>query len=139
MILFVLDLFFKTRIRRLSASRSLPRFLAGGRIRIGYVQNRGLLLGLGRQRPKLACLVSLLSLVLLVGLLVWIRSDLRPLAQLGFFWVLLGGSGNLFDRLRRGFVTDYLNFPRIKKLRNLYFNLSDFGIFLGSILIFISL
>ena len=49
--------------------------------------------------------------------------------------VLLGGLSNQFDRLRRGSVTDYLQFPhrRVKK-RALVWNLADFMLIGGVVL-----
>ena len=52
--------------------------------------------------------------------------------------LLLGGSlANLFDRIFRGSVTDYLRFPTLpwKKIRTLVFNLADLCIFFGTVLV----
>ena len=56
-------------------------------------------------------------------------------AQLGILLALLGGLSNQFDRLRRGSVTDYLQFPhrRVKK-RALVWNLADFMLIGGVVL-----
>ena len=60
----------------------------------------------------------------------------RPFAsQLGISLVLSGGVSNQYDRLRRGSVTDYLQFPhrRIKK-QALVWNLADFMLLGGVVL-----
>ena len=56
-------------------------------------------------------------------------------AQLGISLVLSGGVSNQYDRLRRGSVTDYLQFPhrRVKK-RALVWNLADFMLLGGAAL-----
>lgn len=56
----------------------------------------------------------------------------KQLFSLGMALILGGGASNLFDRVKRGYVVDYLGLPKIK---NIVFNLSDLFIFLGSILI----
>ena len=52
-----------------------------------------------------------------------------------FLAVLLGGISNQWDRLRRGSVTDYLQFPHRKaKKRALVWNLADFMLIGGVVL-----
>lgn len=46
---------------------------------------------------------------------------------------LAGGISNLYDRMKRGYVVDYLN-VRWKKLEKVVFNLGDVYILIGSIL-----
>ena len=56
-------------------------------------------------------------------------------AQLGILSVLLGGISNQWDRLRRGSVPDYLQFPHRKaKKRALVWNLADFMLIGGVVL-----
>ena len=53
----------------------------------------------------------------------------------GILSVLLGGISNQWDRLRRGSVTDYLQFPHRKaKKRALVWNLADFMLIGGVVL-----
>ena len=49
--------------------------------------------------------------------------------------MILGGAfGNFFDRLGRGYVVDYLSFPKAnpKVIRKYVYNLADLLIFVGS-------
>ena len=51
--------------------------------------------------------------------------------------LLLGGAfSNTYDRLKRGYVVDYfrVNVP-VKRIRKLIFNISDFCIMIGALLI----
>lgn len=54
--------------------------------------------------------------------------------------MILGGAySNTYDRLFRKYVVDYVSFEvRNPRLRNIVFNLSDFGIMIGSCLLVIS-
>ncbi len=51
--------------------------------------------------------------------------------------LLTGGAlSNLYDRCRRGYVVDYIRFHTpFKRLNRLVFNLADFFIFIGAVLI----
>jgi signal peptidase II len=50
--------------------------------------------------------------------------------------VLGGGAGNIMDRYRQGYVTDYLSFPRLPaRMGRTVFNLGDFMILSGAALL----
>ena len=55
--------------------------------------------------------------------------------KLGLSLMLGAGGSNLYDRIARGYVVDYFSFRSPWKwLNQIIFNISDFFIFLGSIL-----
>lgn len=56
----------------------------------------------------------------------------KTVTSLGMAFLLGGGMSNLYDRIKRGYVVDYLGLPKMKKL---LFNLSDLFVFLGSLLV----
>lgn len=61
--------------------------------------------------------------------LLWSRRKTAPVSA-GL--VLGGGISNLLERLLRGKVLDYVQFPKAPgKLKQYVFNLADFAIFLG--------
>lgn len=50
-------------------------------------------------------------------------------------WILGGGASNLYDRLKKGYVTDYIRFDvPVKFIKRLVFNISDFFIIAGALL-----
>ena len=54
----------------------------------------------------------------------------------GMALILGGGAGNILDRYRQGYVTDYLRFPRLPgRLGKTVFNLGDFMILSGAALL----
>lgn len=57
---------------------------------------------------------------------------------LGLSLMLGGGLSNWIDRLRKGTVTDYIRFIKcpVKRIQKLVFNISDFCILIGGILLF---
>lgn len=107
----------------------------GRLLRLTHLENHGFFMSLGQQHPRLVrwmpWAVWLLAAVCLLPQL----SKRAFAAQLGISLVLSGGVSNQYDRLRRGSVTDYLQFPhrRVKK-RALVWNLADFMLLGGAAL-----
>ena len=104
-------------------------------LRLTHLENRGFFLGLGQKHEKLLRWLPMgVWLLAAVCLLPELGKRVFS-AQLGILLVLLGGLSNQFDRLRRGSVTDYLQFPhrRVKK-RALVWNLAGFMLIGGVVL-----
>lgn len=100
---------------------------AGGRVRLRALWNAGAAFGLPIQKKVLPA-----ASALVLGS-VWARRRKSPL---GAGLVLGGGAGNLLERLRRGAVYDYIQFPKAPgRLKRYVFNLADFAILLGGILL----
>lgn len=109
-------------------------------LRLTHLENRGFFLGLGQKHEKLLRWLPL-GLWLLAAVCLLPQLCKRAFtAQLGIAAVLLGGISNQWDRLRRGSVTDYLQFPhrRVKK-RALVWNLADFMLVGGVVLTVVGL
>lgn len=86
-----------------------PKPLWPGVIGFAYVENYGAAFGLfqGSALP-----IALLTALLLLALLVFLMANGGRLhrAAKALGWLLLGGAaGNLYDRLRYGFVVDFLH------------------------------
>ena len=105
------------------------------RQRLTHLENRGFFLGLGQKHEKL---LRWLPLGVWLAAAACLLPELGKRAfavQLGILSVLLGGISNQWDRLRRGSVTDYLQFPHRKaKKRALVWNLADFMLIGGVVL-----
>lgn len=121
-------------------SRTGKLKLEGKYLRLTHLENRGFFLGLGQKHEKLLRWLPL-GVWLLAAVCLLPQLCKRAFsAQLGIAAVLLGGISNQWDRLRRGSVTDYLQFPhrRVKK-RSLVWNLADFMLIGGVVLTVIGL
>ena len=116
-------------------SRTGKLKLEGKYLRLTHLENRGFFLGLGQKHEKLLRWLPL-GVWLLAAVCLLPELGKRVFAaQLGILAVLLGGISNQWDRLRRGSVTDYIQFPHRKvKKRSLVWNLADFMLIGGVVL-----
>lgn len=104
-----------------------------------FTQNSGgfLSLGAGWPEPVRETVFIFLSVAILVLLLLYIlrARTLAPMVTAALALVAGGGIGNIIDRIfRGGHVTDFLNVG-IGSLRTGIFNLADFFVLVGAILL----
>lgn len=94
-----------------------------------FIPNFNIAFSLPFSGPWLTAAISLIIVVIIIYLF---SSKLKTFDKIAFFLILLGAISNLLDRMRYGFVIDYLNLQWFT-----VFNLADFLISLGTaILIF---
>ena len=100
------------------------------------IHNKGFAFNWLEQHPERVTLIQGILMAVIGGysIFVFFLQKSQKLSCLGLSMILGGGASNLFDRIRRGYVVDYLGLPGIKKV---VFNLSDLFIFLGSFLILV--
>ncbi len=127
LILLSLDQFSKYIIRqKIPLAESIP--VIKGIFHITYVENTGIAFGLFPQGHSLFIIISLI--IILVIIFFERKKALKSLRERFCLGLILGGAlGNLIDRLRFGFVIDFLDF-RIWPV----FNLADSGVCIGGIL-----
>lgn len=133
---FLTDLFIKNHIERTRTEGEMQS-VCGGRIILHKYHNKGAFLNAGERRSGL---VAVLSLILTLGATVLFLATFtfRGNGMLrGGLALLLGGAySNTYDRMVRKYVVDYVSFPvKNKKIRNIVFNISDFCIMIGALLI----
>lgn len=84
-----------------------------GWLNLTHIENTGAAFGLlgGVDLPYKAALLSIVAVVALLGFAVYstLASPHDRLARLGFALIIAGAAGNLFDRLRFGAVTDFVD------------------------------
>jgi signal peptidase II len=103
-------------------------------VRLQYAENPGAFLGLGAQLPQTirTPLLAGAALLLLLGVAYALR-DQRNMAlphRLGLYLILAAGFSNLWDRLLRGRVIDFLNIG-VGPLRTGIFNVADVALMAG--------
>jgi signal peptidase II len=112
-----------------AAARSVPLPLVGDYLRFTYVENRGAAFGLLQDQTAFFVFVG----VLVVGV---IAASYRYLPRSGFrlhlaLGLQLGGAiGNLIDRIRQGYVVDFVDFGYHSNWWPV-FNVADSAIVIG--------
>lgn len=106
------------------------------RIWIRKLHNHGAAGGLMAGHPQFLLKGTFCMLGTVLGYAVlFLRRKGRGMEKTGAALLLAGGACNWFDRLHQGFVTDYFSINcRSEKVRKLVFNVSDFFVFAGTIL-----
>ena len=106
------------------------------------VENTGAFLSLGSNMPvfiKLLALNILPVLVMLWGLyLVIQKTNMSRLLVTGLCFVIGGGAGNLYDRIRFGSVTDFMHM-NFGLFQTGIFNMADVSIMVGMGIILVDL
>ena len=104
------------------------------------VENTGAFLSAGNDLPDVVRLVLLTILPLVVlgfGLYyLFSKKDLQIALQIGLCFLIGGGIGNIYDRIKFGSVTDFLHID-FGLFRTGIFNLADVSIMIGIGILFI--
>lgn len=137
--IFGLDLTIKNNIEKNKRAGEDEKRLKNTLI-IRKLHNKGAFLHMGQKNPFLIKAVSvMLTLLLTVLFILTFTKAGNTLLKTGYSLLLGGAFNNTYDRLKRGYVVDYVSFNvPLPKLRNIVFNISDFGIMIGAMLIVIS-
>lgn len=132
-----IGLFALDRIgKQLSREGKLTASTVGGHIRLTHLENAGMIFGLCKKHQTLSRYLPCVSLLAVLACCVPHFSQKNALSRAGITLFTLGGISNIFDRIRRGSVTDYIQFPKLpgKKAKRLVWNMADFMIILGAVL-----
>lgn len=94
-----------------------------GKLRFVLAKNRGFAMNTFESNRKLVVTVStaVFGLLMPAYIIVLARTKLKPL-RAGMSLLVGGAAGNVYDRLVKGYVTDFANVSFLKKL---VFNLAD--------------
>ena len=136
--IFILDFFIKRYVdKKYTRNKRHPKL--GNQVYIQKYYNNGAVLNFLEKKPKI---LKGFQSVLFVTVSIWFYISLRRndngIGQTGLACLLGGAASNLLDRYTKGHVVDYVGFSFGPKwFQRIIFNVSDFFIFLGSVLIVI--
>jgi len=132
--LIVLDLWVK--ILAVDYLIGAPGFsYLGGFIVVEYAENRGAFLSLGANLSETARLwIFVVGVIFILGFCLYslIQSAASRTMTLAFALVISGGIGNLIDRIKQGYVVDYVHMG-FTSVRTGVFNVADVAISAGLI------
>ena len=128
------DFFLKNYIESHENERD-ERVIWKGKLLIRKHHNKGMMLNAGQKRRRLVAAVSLaFTLILTVVFIVSLGHRGNNLLRLGLALLLGGAFSNTYDRLRRGYVVDYVSFNvPWEAFRKIVFNIGDFAIMIGAL------
>lgn len=95
-----------------------------------YVENRGAAFGMLQNNQTIFIIVA--AIASCYGIYYLHTKKMNNIGKIGIILVISGAIGNLIDRVRLGFVVDYLDFHIIW---NYVFNLADCFVVVGTILL----
>ena len=134
-----LDMAVKSEVEKWPDEEEKP-FADSKKIVLRKVHNKGMCMSLLKEYPQF---VKYTSLVMAAILTVWdilcLRKKGSYLKKAGLSLGVAGAGSNTLDRWMRGYVVDYIGFQTSdEKLTKITYNLGDFFLAAGSILILLS-
>ena len=127
LVLVVIDQIIKCNIPKEESIVIIENFLD-----FTYVQNTGAAFGIGANNMASFIVVNLIILGLVIRFLVTQIERMNIWTEIPIILILAGGSGNLIDRIFKGFVVDFIDINNWIVLP--VFNLGDIYITLGWLL-----
>lgn len=101
-----------------------------GPLHLTMVHNYGMSFGLFRGSEFSRWMLTVFSAAVVIGLGVWARKTVKPLLAAGIGLIMGGAFGNnLIDRIRFGYVVDFINVERLHF--PWVFNVADSAITVG--------
>jgi len=151
MSLWAADSILKYRIEKSDVAGE--KLVAGGKIVVKRYHNRGAMLNIGDKNQYFIAVLSLVFSSFVTGIFVaTLGRKGKGLLKTGLALILGGAYSNTYDRLRRKYVVDYFSVHLIdaqkcsnrfmkkihEKCSSIVFNLADFGIIIGALLLVLS-
>ncbi|MFH1380817.1 MAG: signal peptidase II [Candidatus Omnitrophota bacterium] len=96
--------------------------------------NSGAAFGILKNQTLLFTLISILSIVVIIVYYVKLKHRVNHVRNFALALITAGALGNLIDRLRFGYVVDFLDFKVWP-----VFNIADSAITIGAFLLFLSM
>lgn len=110
-----------------------PVNIIGNYLRFILIHNEGLIWGLPFKNNVSYYILPIIGIIVIIYIAVKTKSRFLGLT---YGLILAGATGNLIDRIRFGYVVDFIDMG-IKNLRWPTYNIADMSIIFGIILVFI--
>ncbi len=136
LVIFVGEYFLKQHMDK-TLEEDTNKELLGGKIILRKYRNKGAFLNLGEKKSKIVAIISVVfTVALTLVFLVTLTSRGTTALRLGLALLLGGAFSNTYDRLKKKYVMDYVSLNvKHKGLRSVVFNISDFCILIGALIL----
>lgn len=132
---FACDWFIKRSIQKNYDDKG-HKLLLKGRVCLCRLYNPGAAMGVLKNHKRILDMISVSSILYILYLIPGLMKRGSRMEQVGMGVVFGGALNNCYERIFKGRVTDYINFPRMKgRIKHIVFNLSDFAIMVGGIML----
>ena len=129
---FGADWLFKERAEYKYPPESYPRYFLGDKIRFYRNHNPGFSMGVLEENRDFVTRTALIMTSATAGAFARALTDRESTGaeKAGLALMTGGAASNLYDRVKRGYVVDYLNF-NVKGLDKIVWNLGDLALMAG--------
>jgi signal peptidase II len=100
-----------------------------------YVENRGAAFGILQGKRILFLLITIAVVLVMSFYLIKYYNHISPLTRVAFAMLIGGAVGNLIDRMRLGYVVDFISVRLINRYDFPVFNIADICVVLSTIYI----
>ncbi len=132
-IIFIDQISKYTAIKYLKSSR--PYVIIENFLQFNYVENKGAAFGILENKRTFFIIITIFIIIFLSFYLLKYHNNISMLTKLSFAMLIGGATGNLIDRVRFGYVVDFISF----RFKNSYsfpvFNIADSFIVISTFLI----
>lgn len=117
---------------------STCKSILGGLFSIRLYHNKGAILNIFKSSPRIPLFSSIVVLIImLLDFFKNLKKNPGSPANISYSLIIAGGLGNLYDRIKRGYVVDYLSFNKAPgQPDKLVFNLADVLVIIGIVILF---
>lgn len=135
--IFSLEFIIKNIVEK-RGKTGVTKPVLNGKILLRKHLNKGFMLNIGQKWQKGVAAVSLVLCIFLTAFMLLTGGRYNGVVKTGLSMVLGGAYSNTYDRLFRTYVVDYISIGvNNKKLRRIVFNMADFCIMIGTVLMIV--
>lgn len=133
-IIVILDQISKSYVIKY-LKNSKPIIVIPDFFKLAYVENLGAAFGILQNKRWLFVIITLAVIVYISFFMIKNSHKLNLIIKLGVGMLIGGAIGNFVDRIRYGYVVDFLSFRLLNRYEFPVFNIADCFIVVGTILI----
>lgn len=112
-----------------------PIVLIKNFLSLHYTENSGAAFGILQQKRILFIIITTIFLIMVTFYIIKYFNELSLISKIGVSVLLGGAIGNFIDRVRYGFVVDFISVRIAKSYDFPVFNIADMAIVLGTLII----